>query len=230
MSKIKDWFSFSKGERIGILVLSFFVIILIGAKIYLHYFKNNEVKPLDFSAYEKQIDDFSTHLKEQPKKVYQPYYQKDTNRKYSGKSHYSANKKKWKKMHIELNTSDTINLQKLYGIGRVFAIRILKYRERLGGFCDKRQLLEVYGIKSETYAEIKDQVWIDTTKIKKIDLNEVSFKAILKHPYMDFEQVKKLMNYKDKHRIFNIKQLETDGVFDKKFLKKLRPYFKVSGN
>ena len=224
MSKISDWFSFSKGERIGILILSFLIVVLIGTKVYFHYFKNAEISPVDFSTYEKQIDNFSTHLKEQPKKTYQSYYQRDTSKKYS------SYKKNRKKLYIELNTSDTTHLVQIYGIGRVFAIRIIKYRERLGGYCDKRQLLEVFGIKQETYAKIENQVWVDTTKIKKIDLNEVTFKALLKHPYMEFDQVKKLMKYRENHRIFNLEQLVKDGIFDKKFLEKLRPYLMVSGD
>ncbi len=225
MSKLRDWFSFSKGERIGILLLSFFVVLLIGVKIYLHYFKNEEVKPVDFSTYEKQIDEFKAHLKKQPKKTYKPYFQKDTNNLY-----HSNYKKKRKNLHIELNTSDTSNLVQLYGIGKVLAIRIIKYRERLGGYYDKRQLLEVHGIKPETYAKIENQIWVDTTKIKKIDLNEVTFKDLLKHPYLEYEQVKTFIKYQKKHRIFNLKQLQTDGIFDNEFLEKLRPYFIVSGN
>jgi len=224
MSNLRDWFSYSKGERIGILVLSFFVLCLIGVKIYLHYFKNDEVKPIDFSAYEKQIDNFEAHLKKQPKKTYRAYFQKDTNN-----LHHTTYQKKRRNLHIELNTADTSNLVQLYGIGKVLAIRIVKYRERLGGYYDKRQLLEVYGIKPQTYAGIENQIWVDTTKINKIDLNTVTFKALLKHPYLEFDQVKKFIKYQEKHRIFNLKQLQTDGIFDKEFLEKLRPYFTVSG-
>ncbi len=233
MSKIKDWFTFSKGERIGILILSFLVVVLIGIKIYFHYFKNNEVKPVDFSAYEKQIDEFTAHLKEQPKKTYSSYYQNDTIKRYSNelyKQHYPTYKKTRKNLHIELNTGDTASLTKLYGIGKVLSIRIIKYRERLGGFYNKKQLLEVYGIKPETYHNIENQIWVDTTKIIKIDLNAVTFKALLRHPYLDFEQVKKFMKYKDKHRIFSIDQLQTDGVWDKELRDKIKPYVMVSGN
>ncbi len=224
MSRISDWFSFSKGERIGILVLSSLIVVLVGIKVYLHYFKHAEPSPVDFSTYEKQIDNFSAHLKEKPKKIYQPYFRRDTSRKYS------SYKKKRNKLHIDLNTSDTTDLVQIYGIGRVFAIRIIKYRERLGGYCNKRQLLEVFGIKPDVYAKIENQVRVDTTKIKKMDLNEAPFKALLKHPYMDFDQVKKLVKYREKHRIFNLEQLEKDGIFDKKLLEKLRPYLMVSGD
>ena len=108
MSKIGDWFSFSKGERIGILTLSFLIVVLIGIKVYFHYFKNTEANPVNFSAYEKQIDDFSTHLKKQPKKIYQSYYQRDTSKRYSN---YKKNRKK---LHVELNTSDTTSLVQIY--------------------------------------------------------------------------------------------------------------------
>ncbi len=229
INKFKDWFTFSKGERTGILVLSSLIIILIGIKIYLNFFKNNEIKVVDFSAYEKQIDEFSANLKKSSVATYPSYYQNDTTKKYAYKPYYSKYQKR-KNLHIELNTADTSTLKKVYGIGKVLSIRIIKYRDQLGGFYNKKQLLEIYGIKPENYQKIKSQVWTDTTKIKKIDMNDVTFKKLLRHPYMNLEQVKKLMKYKDRHRIFTISQLQTDGIFDKDLLNKMKPYMMVSGN
>ena len=47
---------------------------------------------------------------------------------------------------IELNEVDSAGLVKLSGIGSVYAARILKYRELLGGYYLKKQLLEVYNM------------------------------------------------------------------------------------
>jgi len=57
---------------------------------------------------------------------------------------------------VDLNQADSAGLDQIKGIGPAFANRILKYRERLGGFYKKEQLLEVYGLDSVKYNEIKD--------------------------------------------------------------------------
>ena len=44
---------------------------------------------------------------------------------------------------VELNSADTLELDKIRGIGPAFARRIVKYRERIGGFYKKEQLMEV---------------------------------------------------------------------------------------
>ena len=50
-----------------------------------------------------------------------------------------------KPLMVELNSADSTTLQLLHGIGPAFARRIVRYREKLGGFSNKEQLLEVYG-------------------------------------------------------------------------------------
>lgn len=50
------------------------------------------------------------------------------------------------KLLIELNAADTTELKKLDGIGSAYAKRIVKYRDLIGGFVRKEQLLEVYGL------------------------------------------------------------------------------------
>lgn len=50
---------------------------------------------------------------------------------------------------VELNSTDSIELIKIKGIGPVFASRIMKYRDLLGGYVSISQLQEVYGIDSD---------------------------------------------------------------------------------
>jgi hypothetical protein len=44
-------------------------------------------------------------------------------------------------LQVNLNTADTTELIKLYGIGPVFSRRIVSYREKLGGYRHPDQLL-----------------------------------------------------------------------------------------
>ena len=98
---------------------------------------------------------------------------------------------------IEINTADSAQLQTLYGIGPAFAGRILKYRGMLGGFFSPEQLLEVYGMDSSRYNGIKTNIKIDKSKIKKIQINSAEFKELLRHPYLDYETVKLICNFRD---------------------------------
>ncbi len=247
MSKFSDWLSFSKSERIGIIVLASLIVILIGAKIYIKFQSDKGNEPVDFSSYEHQIDQFNKGLKEEPVKKKQNYYQNDSSKKHYENNYYSNNKKHYKnksysnnyksnnykpkkeypKQNIELNSADTATLKKLYGIGKVLSLNIVKYRGMLGGYSNKKQLLEVYGIKPETFESIKDQIWVDTTLIKHININTAEFKTILKHPYLKYEQVKAIFYYKNRHPIKNLIQLKENKVISDSLYEKIRPYFVV---
>ena len=98
---------------------------------------------------------------------------------------------------IDINRADSTGLLPLPGIGPVFAGRIVKYRNLLGGFVSVDQLLEVYGMTGETLEMIRDRISIDTSGIRKIQLESATFRELLRHPYLDYEQVKALVNYRD---------------------------------
>ncbi len=69
------------------------------------------------------------------------------------KKEYAEAKTQVKEVHkralVDLNTADSVTLLSLYGIGPSFAKRIMKYRNLLGGFYNKTQLLEVYGFDQD---------------------------------------------------------------------------------
>ena len=65
------------------------------------------------------------------------------------------------KLSININEADSLDLLKLTGIGPAYAKRIKEYRERLGGFYRKEQLLEVYGMDEDRYNLFKDQIVVD---------------------------------------------------------------------
>jgi hypothetical protein len=97
------------------------------------------------------------------------------------------------KLKIALNEADTNQLRQLKGIGPVLSNRIIKYRNSLGGFVDKSQLKEVWGLNLETYQQIKQQVYIDNQPKKKTILQHSDL--LINHPYMPYELRNKLSNY-----------------------------------
>lgn len=126
---------------------------------------------------------------------------------------------------LELNTADSIELVKLKGIGPSFASRIIKYRNKLGGFIINEQLKEVYGIDSSFYSTINKQVTIDPQKIKQININETTLEQLKNHPYIKHKTANLIVNYRNKHGLYqSVTEIKNiDAVSDSLYLK-LEPY------
>lgn len=110
---------------------------------------------------------------------------------------------------LELNTTDSIALVDLPQIGEVMASRIQRYRDRLGGFVCYEQLYEVKGMDSTRFATIRPYLLLDTTSIRKLEVNRDEFKTLLRHPYLEYDQVKAIVNHRErKGLIRNWEQLK----------------------
>jgi DNA uptake protein ComE-like DNA-binding protein len=126
---------------------------------------------------------------------------------------------------IELNNADSAKLTEIRGIGPAFAIRIFRYKERLGGYCYKEQLKEVYGIDSAKYAEIEDQVSVNNTLIDKIKINTISFNQLRVFPYLSYNQVNAIVQYRVQHGHYHsITDMKNIALLDNVILRKIEPY------
>jgi competence ComEA-like helix-hairpin-helix protein len=126
---------------------------------------------------------------------------------------------------IELNTADSARLTMLKGIGPSFAVQIIRYRGRLGGFYHKEQLTEVYGIDSLKYEEIKEQVSVNISKIKKISINTISFSQLRIFPYLSYKQANAIIEYRKQHGNYaSIADLKNIVLLDEGILRKIEPY------
>ncbi len=211
---MSDFMTFSKGERAAIIVLAAVILFIIAANFFMINHKPNVNKSLHnldsiMALHEKAIDDMNARkLAEQmerearhekireereKKKIKKP------NKPDFKKKEYKENIVKKKEIAaINLNKADTSGLLQIPEIGPFFAKNIINYRERLGGFIDKEQLLEVYGFDSSRLAIITPHINIyDNLELRKINVNNDDFKTILRHPYIEYEDVKKIVNYRE---------------------------------
>ncbi|ASU33621.1 ComEA family DNA-binding protein [Mucilaginibacter xinganensis] len=126
---------------------------------------------------------------------------------------------------IELNSADAAKLAELNGIGPAFAAQIIRYRSRLGGFINKQQLKEVYGIDSVTYAEIKDHLLVNAANIKKIPVNTISFSQLRIFPYLSYKQANAIIEYRAQHGNYSsVADLKNIVLLDDRILRKIEPY------
>jgi DNA uptake protein ComE-like DNA-binding protein len=127
---------------------------------------------------------------------------------------------------IELNSADSLSLLTVRGIGPAFASRIIRFRDRLGGFYTKEQLKEVYGIDSLKYSQIQDKFSVNSGLIKKIYLNVAGFDQFKKHPYLTYKQMNAIIQYRQQHGNFqSIDDLKKVAILNKEIIRKIEPYF-----
>ena len=129
---------------------------------------------------------------------------------------------------VEINSADSVALTKIRGIGRSFARRIVLYRNSLGGFYCTNQLLEVYGLNPEVVKSIQENIYIDSSLIRKLNLNLISYEELKGHPYITDYQAKSIIYYRSKRgSIGNVAELLDNKLLPKDRYEKIKPYFTV---
>ena len=131
---------------------------------------------------------------------------------------------------IELNTADSAALRSVYGIGAKTVVEIIAYRRRLGGFHDLEQLSEVRGVTERNFERICTQMWVDTCKIKRIDINFAPAKMLEGHPYISPLTLRKLLKQRQlKGGWGSLEDLLNDRIFTPQEAKNIAPYLVFAG-
>lgn len=140
-------------------------------------------------------------------------------------------KKEWTKpaakscSPIDINTADTAAWQTLRGIGKVFANRIVKFRDKLGGFYAIEQVKETYGLADSVYQKILPCLQLSNPTLKPLLINQASFNELASHPYLGYKAAKAILTWKDQHGPFTkMEDLEAIMALDRQLLTKAKPY------
>lgn len=137
-------------------------------------------------------------------------------------------------LSININTANAEELMQLNGIGEFRAKAIVEHRSKLGGFYQLAQVAEAYSIDDSLYQSISSSLTLGTPNIRKININEVEFKALLKHPYIDYNLTKHLINFRDQRKkglrkkgLKSIEELKESFLIDEELYQKLSVYLTV---
>lgn len=123
--------------------------------------------------------------------------------------------------HIALNTADTTTLKRVPGIGSGYARAIVNYRNRLGGYVDVNQLLDIKGIPQEALQYIV----LGNGDVKKLDVNHLSLNQLKQHPYLNFYQARALVECRRLHGpLRSAADLRLISDFTEADIKRLIPY------
>jgi competence protein ComEA len=131
---------------------------------------------------------------------------------------------------VDINAADTNDLIDLPWIGPTLARRIVAYRDRLGGFYDVNQLLEVYGIRDTTFEKFSGLLKCDRRVLRKIDLNTTTVEELRSHPYFRARLASAIVNYRNARGAFDsLGELRSIHLVDDSVMKRIGHYV-VVGN
>ena len=130
---------------------------------------------------------------------------------------------------IKMNVADTTTWMTISGIGPKRARTIVNYRNQLGGFVNKSQLLEVFGISQELFDKINPLLEIDSNNIAKININNDSKDTIKKHPYFNWNLANAVVNYRDQHGVYkSLSKIKEIHLVNDDLYRKIAPYISIN--
>lgn len=122
---------------------------------------------------------------------------------------------------VDINTADTNLLKKIPNIGSYRAREIVSYRQRLGGYTEVNQVMEA----CEMPDEVLEWFSLVPVPVKTLNVNSLSVRQLMRHPYLSFYQAREIVEYRKEHGpIKQIEELATLDKFSSSDIERLRPY------
>ena len=204
---LRQWFGFTKRERRASLML----IILIAIVVCVRFFISGNQTHINYIAIEKEL------------------IETDSVQRVSTETAAASRAQNRELIMIEINSCDSTELLRLPGIGQVLSVRIIRFRNLLGGYASKEQLQEVYGLRPETFNVIKEMITVDTTLIDKINVNTADFRRFSRLPYFERQEINDLLRYRNMNgQIDNIDELIENSILSEDKAAKVKPYLNFS--
>lgn len=128
---------------------------------------------------------------------------------------------------VDINRATIDDWQRLKGIGPTFATRIVKFRDKLGGFAAVDQVAETWGMPDSVFQQIKP--WLDPSPLlRQISINDVDQAALEAHPYLNKRDAAAIISYRNQHGPFkqpsDLQQLK---ALTPETLHKILPYIRT---
>ena len=126
---------------------------------------------------------------------------------------------------VEINSADSATLRSIMGVGQKSVVAIMRYRELLGGYNSVEQLKELSVITDENYLRIRAQVWCDSTKVRRMNINSVSADTLTMHPYVTYRMLRKLLNHRSRGKQWgSLEELVRAKIITEDEAQRLAPY------
>ncbi|MCB4799585.1 ComEA family DNA-binding protein [Neotamlana laminarinivorans] len=113
----------------------------------------------------------------------------------NSKSRFNKNKEEKQ----DLNKATAQQLQTVFGVGEVYAKRIVRFRNKFpGGFIADVQLNDVYGLKPEVTKRITQKFTVKTPRVvKKINVNTATVNDFVTVQHIDYDLANEIIAYRN---------------------------------
>ncbi|MGI2261936.1 ComEA family DNA-binding protein [Candidatus Cardinium hertigii] len=130
---------------------------------------------------------------------------------------------------LDINSTTAEPLLAIEGMTQPLALRILRYRDKLGGFIAVDQYKEVYGLSGRLRAKLIQRTTIlKKHPPKKLSLNQATFKRLAAHPYISYPMAQAIIDYrKRKGKFTTLRTIQTLPGYHPDWGKKVMPYFSL---
>ncbi|AWO01961.1 hypothetical protein DLD77_09755 [Chitinophaga alhagiae] len=126
---------------------------------------------------------------------------------------------------IDINEADSAAWESLPGIGPVLAGRIMRFRERLGGFYEMAQVGETWGLADSVFKKIQGMLVMREVSLRKTDLNQTDEKSLAEHPYINTKLARLIVRYRSNHGPFrHPAELQRIALVNDSIYRKLEKY------
>lgn len=220
MFRWKDFFYYSKGNRIGIILLLILLFVVGIFYVVLHKFV--PLNPSYIAQTEEMEKDFNTF---QESLISVPEVTDEDSHENNSTPTKKSSKAKPEKLKdgqtIDINAVSAQTLTRIPGIGETFAERIIDYRNDLGGFIRLDQLREIKGITMNKYSKILPYIILKKPHYT-FNINTAS----VAHPYLNEQQVEAIKAIRLRNKIQSVEDLAESEHFTAKDLERLEPYMR----
>ena len=152
---------------------------------------------------------------------------RDTSHKNRKTLAMSTKKTDRKILLIDINAASPESWDSLKGIGPVLAARIIKFRDKLGGFISVEQVRETYGLPDSVYLKIRDHLCYRQPHMR-FNINVLNEEALSKHPYIRYKIAKAIVRYREQHGSFqSLNDLEKIEGIEAEIWEKIIPYLSL---
>ena len=158
------------------------------------------------------------------------FYPKTESHAYNNSSEYDVEKakKEYSQVLVDISIADQEELETIPGIGPFFAKKILDYRNSLGGFVSKSQLLEIWKFDEQKLNEIDEYLVLSKREIQKININSTELEELKNHPYISYSVANSIIKMRETNgKYSDVGEIKKSKLISEELYQKIVRYITV---
>ena len=129
---------------------------------------------------------------------------------------------------FDINTASPQDLMQIPGMDHSIPYKIIRFRDKLGGFWDVQQVKQTYGMTDSLYKVILPFLKIEKTTLRKININSCSVNELNREPFISHTIAQAIIIYRNQHGSYqNIEDIKKIAFLTEEMFQKIMPYLTV---